>query len=147
LAAQYVVILDANFLLVPAQLHIDVYAELDRQMPGPFEIILPDVAYGELEAKLVRIRTRNPRAQPKLARELKLAREIAEARGLREVHVEHSPGQLIDDAILQLAEDIRKQGSVPVIATNDIALRRKARLRKYPTAWVRAKKVVEVSLR
>jgi rRNA-processing protein FCF1 len=145
--AQYAVILDANFLLVPAQMHIDVYAELERQMPGPFEIILPDVAYGELEAKIHRIKVKHPQAQPALARELKLAREIADSRGLREVHVEHTPGQLIDDAILQLAETLKKEGSIPVIATNDIALRRKARLRKYPTAWVRAKKVVEVSLR
>jgi len=142
-----IVILDANFFLIPAQFHIDIYAELERQMPGPFEVVLPDIAEGELEAKMKRHAEDHRGSRGTLGRQLILARQIAKKHNVRPVHVERVEGQSIDNLLLCLAADLKGSGSLVVIATNDAILRQKAREKGYATAWLRAKKVIEVSIR
>ncbi len=143
----YCVLLDANFFLVPAQFHVDIYAELERQMPGPFEIFLPDIALGELEAKMKRNVEDHRGSQGTLGRQLNLARQIAQQHNVKEIHVERVAGKPVDTLLLLLAAEKKAQGFLVVIATNDAALRRKAGEVGFATAWLRAKKIVEVSIR
>ncbi len=143
----YCVILDANFFLVPAQFNVDIYSELERQMPGPFEILLPDIAIGELEAKVKRNAEDHKGSKGSLGRQLNLARQIAQQHNVKEVHVERVAGTPVDKLLLSLAADIKSRGSLVVLATNDGNLRQKAREVGYATAWLRAKKIVEVSIR
>ncbi len=143
----YCVLLDANFFLVPAQFNIDIYAELERQMPGPYEIFLPDIALGELEAKVKRNVEDHRGSQGTLGRQLNLARQIAQQHKVKEIHVERVAGKPVDTLLLLLAADIKARGSLVIVATNDANLRQKARAAGHATAWLRAKKIVEVSIR
>ncbi len=142
----YCVLLDANFFLIPAQFHVDIYAELERQMPGPYEIFLPDIALGELEAKVKRNTEDHKGSQGTLGRQLTLARQIAQQHDVKEIHVERVEGKPVDALLLDLAAK-KALNSQVVIATNDAVLRRKAGEAGYATAWLRAKKIVEVSIR
>ncbi len=143
----YCVLLDANFFLVPAQFHIDIYAELERQMPGPFEIFLPDIALGELEAKVKRNTEDHKGSRGTLGRQLNLAKALAQQHKVKEIHVERVEGKPVDILLLNLAAAMKEQGSLVVIATNDAILRKKAGEAGYAVAWLRAKKVIEVSIR
>jgi rRNA-processing protein FCF1 len=143
----YCVLLDANFFLIPAQFHIDIYSELERQVPGSFEILLPDIAIGELEAKVKRNVQDHKGSRGSLGRQLTLARQIAQQHNVKDVHVERVAGKPVDALLLLLATDIKARGSIVIIATNDAALRQKAQAAGHAIAWLRAKKVVEVSIR
>jgi len=144
---KYCVILDANFFLVPVQFNIDIYSELDRQIPAPFDIILPDVVIGELEAKIKHEAANHGKIKGTLSRQLNLARQIANQYNIQIIHVQRLSGQPVDTLLLLLAAEMEQKGSRVILATNDANLRRKARAAGYATAWLRAKKVIEVSIR
>ncbi|MHA1745878.1 MAG: hypothetical protein ACTSWW_07750, partial [Promethearchaeota archaeon] len=67
------IFLDANFLLVPAQLKLDIYAEFDRLVPKPYTLVILAAILRELEVKSARV---GP--QSTFSREYRLARQIFE---------------------------------------------------------------------
>jgi len=113
------VIVDTNFLMVPASFKVDIFKELDRVLESKYELLVPQPVIKELE----RLRSQGSpreRAAANVALELSKRMKIVPAEGKT------------DDVILQLAE----QKGV-LVATNDSVLRRKLRKRGIPVIFLR----------
>ncbi|MDD5317572.1 MAG: nucleotide-binding protein [Candidatus ainarchaeum sp.] len=104
--------LDANFLMLPAQFKVDIFAELERVIEEPFELLAPSGVLGELG---------NVSAGRGIdAAAARVALKIA---GSGRVKIVQSEGP-VDD---WLAE---KAGEGDVVCTNDLGLIRRLRGRK-----------------
>ena len=113
------VILDANFLFLPVQFHIDIFEGIAALLCRRVELVLPSPVYEEV----VRA-ARRYRGPERLAAEL--------ARKCKIVEVERLPGESVDDLIVRLAREWR----CPV-ATNDARLRKRLRREGVPVIFLR----------
>ncbi len=120
------VVVDTNFLLVPAQFGIDIFEEAERVLERRIEmIVIPAV---------VREVTRGLREAPSTT----VKRHFRIAQGLlsRCTLITHEPpGSTTDEQVLNLA---RSTGGV--LATNDRALRVRARHHGVPVLYMRSRK-------
>jgi rRNA-processing protein FCF1 len=124
------VILDSNFLFVPAQFKIDVFEGLTNLLNKRFEPILLSATYQELK-------TMAEKGAPKRRKQASLALKLAEK--CRVIDVEKEAGETNDDVVLRIAS----QWKSPV-ATNDLELRRKLRNRDVPVIFLRGKNRLEL---
>ena len=115
----YRVLLDTNFLLVPFQFGVDVFAELDRLLDVEYEIIVPAPVVRELE--------RLAGKRGKEARDARSAMELVKGFKVLEM------GGDADAALLSLA------GGDTVICTNDKLLRERVRQKRAPVIYMRQK--------
>jgi uncharacterized protein len=100
------IILDTNFLLVPAQLKLDIFAEFERIMEEPYKLFVLEETLEELR----KIRGKDaPAAKVGLA--LVQAKDLNIITNLRE--------KTVDDELLLLSREGYR------IATQDAALRRR----------------------
>lgn len=124
------VILDSNFLLLPSQFRIDIFAELLNLINQRLEAVLLSVTYEELR-KMAETGSSKMRQHALLG--LKLAEKC------RIVNVERDSKETNDDVIIRVA----KQWSCPV-ATNDQTLRRRLRNINVPVIYLRQKSRLEL---
>jgi rRNA-processing protein FCF1 len=124
------VIVDANALMMQFQYHVDLEQELERVIPGAFEVIVPDEVIDELEAK-------EAEASGKTAEEARLGIELAETFDVVEVEGDFDK---TDDAIVQMASEIDKS----VVVTNDKLLRAQLRAQGVPNVHMRSKAFLTV---
>jgi len=124
------VILDSNFLFVPAQFRIDVFEGLMNLLNQRFEPILLSSTYQELQT-MAEKGSSSRRKQALLA--LKMAEKC------RVVNVKKSAEKTNDEVILRVATEWK----CPV-ATNDRELRRKLRNRDIPVIFLRGKSRLEL---
>lgn len=124
------VILDSNFLFVPAQFKIDVFEELMKLLNQWFEPILLSATYQELQ-------TMTEKGSPSRRKQASLALKLTEK--CRLVNVEKEMGETNDDVILRIAT----QWKSPV-ATNDRELRRRLRAQEIPVIFLRGKSRLEL---
>jgi len=124
------VILDSNFLFVPAQFKIDVFEELTSLLNQRFEPILLSSTYQELQ-------TMAEKGSPSRRKQATLALKLAEK--CRLVNVEKGTGETNDDLLLRIAAEWKSP-----IATNDRELRRKLRARGIPVIFLRGKSRLEL---
>ena len=120
------VILDANFLMVPENQGVDIFAELDRLIDREYELVVPEVVIEELEA----IKEKGDLSERKAAR---VALELAS--GIRRVDSEGSA----DKEILRLAQE-RQECAV---GTNDKELRGLLEEKGIPVIFLRQKSHLE----
>lgn len=103
------IILDTNFLLIPAQFKVDIFTEIDRIMLEKYELFVLDKTFQELEKimndKNQSLKNRNA---------AKLAVQIIQAKKINQINTEEGH---VDDLIVELA------GSDTIIATQDIRLK------------------------
>ncbi len=123
------VIIDANFLFVPFQFHIDIFDGIESLL-GKFEPIILHTTLKELE-------TLAGRSSAKIQRMASAALEFVKRCKIVEVEIKH--GESGDDVILRIA----KEWKCPV-ATNDIYLRRRLRKNGVPAIFVRQRKHLEI---
>jgi uncharacterized protein len=102
-----IVLLDTNFFMVPFQLNIDVMAELERLVPGDFEMVTLEPLYKELNNL-----TKNAKGADKSA--ARLAFEFA--KGVRKIPSDFKG----DDSIVNFAKN-----DDCIICSNDSALRKR----------------------
>ena len=124
------VILDSNFLFIPAKFQIDVFEELAKLLNQRFEPVLLSSIYQELKTmaeKGVLSRRRQASLALKLAEKCKL------------VSVEKHVEETNDDVILRIAILWKSP-----VATNDRELRRKLRARAIPVIYLRSKNRLEL---
>ncbi|TFG09993.1 PIN domain-containing protein [Candidatus Thorarchaeota archaeon] len=122
------VVLDTNFLLVPTQFPIDVFAETEEVLEKRPRFVILDSVVAEINARLNAPRSLMENKQFTVAKALLERCEIVEVEeNLRSLPVDL---QILEYATLQEA----------VIATNDRILRKKARSRGIPVLLVRGKK-------
>jgi rRNA-processing protein FCF1 len=111
------IVLDTNFVTVPFDLWVDIYAELDRIIDEKYELVFPKVALKELE------KLKNG----------KMALQLMKRKGVKVVETPRAKS--VDDAILGYAK-----AQKAILATNDAGLRKKALKNGLAIITLRAKK-------
>ncbi|MEM2110597.1 MAG: DNA-binding protein [Candidatus Bathyarchaeia archaeon] len=122
------VILDANFLFIPFQLKIDIFAELGTIL-GRFEPIVLSTTFEELR----NLSAKKPKIRTQAFSALDLIKKCTV------INVEKKPGENSDDVILRLAKELK----CPV-ATNDRILRKKLREEGIATIFLRQKSHLKI---
>ncbi len=97
------VIIDTNFLLLPAQFKIDIYSEIKKIVPGKTELIILEGVLKELN-KIIKKEKGRKKQEARLSKEI-LRKKIKE----KEVRVLARKGKqgLVDD---QIVEMVKNQG-------------------------------------
>ena len=126
------VVLDTNFLLVPAQFGIDIFEESARVVERAVEIVVLESVVMEIESKLQRQQSRTERTAFRIAKNLiERCRVIPTS--------PRTEGMGVDDQLLEYA--VREHC---ILATNDRELRRRARERGVPVIHMRGRKRLEI---
>ena len=134
------IFLDANFILTPSTLNVDIYKHLEINFPKTYELVVLSAIFTELEEKI----RKYPR-KTKLKQEYQLCRAILEQQEYTLIQCERQhPGKLVDDLLLEYALNSFKQGKNVYIATNDKELRKKCRYNKIKVIFVRQNKFLEI---
>jgi rRNA-processing protein FCF1 len=124
------VILDSNFLFIPAKFRIDVFEDLAKLLNQRFEPVLLSSIYQELK-------TMAEKGVPSRRRQASLALKLAEK--CKKIDVEKHLEETNDDVILRSAILWKSP-----VATNDRELRRKLRARAIPVIYLRSKNRLEL---
>jgi rRNA-processing protein FCF1 len=120
------VILDSNFLFIPAQFQLDIFEELANLLNQRFEHIILSSTQQELQG-LSESDSLKTRKQALLA--LRLAEKC------RVVPVEKGLEETYDDVIVRVAAEWKSP-----VATNDRELRRRLRIMGIPVIFLRQKR-------
>lgn len=114
-----IVLLDTNFLLIPAQFRVDIFAELRRLCDFSYELAVLAATVDELDGIAA-----DKEASAKNRRAAKLGLQLLKAKGVNVIKPDRKVFKSTDKAILGFA--IQGKGSV-VVATQDRLLREKLR--------------------
>ena len=122
------ILLDTNFLLIPAQFRVDIFQEIDRLITQKYDLITLPQIINELNAF--------GKKSKKNQNEARIALELAKKCKIVEIDTDFPllSSKGVDDIILQLAIKNRW-----IVATNDAALRKKLRTQQIPTLTLRNK--------
>ncbi len=123
------VILDSNFLMIPFQFNLDVFQEIEYLLQKKVDFVVPSAVKNELTG----ISARGGEGAPEASLALQLASRC------RVVEVTLDPGETVDDAIVKAS---KKLGAV--VATTDIALKKRLRDINVPVVYLREKSKLEV---
>ena len=124
------IIIDSNFLLVPAQLKLDIFEGLMNLLNQNYESIVLSTTIDELRSIV-------KRGAPKLRKQAEMALKLAEKCSL--VSVDRKTGETNDEVIIRVAKQ-RKW----LVATNDSELRKRLRNISIPVVYVRQKSRLEL---
>ena len=134
------VFLDANFLLIPVQLKIDVYQEIDDLIPRPYTLVILQAVFDELDKKKERRKYKS-----RFSKDYAMARQILESKTYEILEVPKPGNVLVDDFILEQALKQANSEDVEVyVATNDKELKRKCKEAGVSTIYVRKGKRLEI---
>jgi rRNA-processing protein FCF1 len=130
------VLLDANFVLVPLQLGLDIYDLLPGVVEGPFSVGILEPILGEVEQIAAGTGGETAHRQAEAGLEI--------LRGNRVEVLPATPGtnELNDDLLLRYAQEKIAEGKLVLVATNDGALRQRLRAGRVPVIYVRKKAVL-----
>lgn len=117
------IILDANFLMIPAQFRVDIFEELIRL--GPFEIYVLDTIIGELSSLTTKGKGKDKAAA-------KLALQLIKAKDLKMITSEYK-NISVDDSLVRYGEEKF------LIATQDVELKHKLEDKNIPYITLRKK--------
>ena len=122
------VILDTNFLLIPYQFNVDIFAEIKRICDFKHELAVLDKTLGELSSITEKQKGKNRMAAS-------FALKLLKGKSLKIIRT-HSQ-KPVDDLLVEHAE----KGAI--IATQDAALKRKIRVKKGKIIILRNKKFLK----
>ena len=125
------VILDTNFLMIPASLKVDIFAELDRVCNFPYETCVIDKTPLELD----NIEKSQKGAHKRAA---KFAKALL---GQKKIKVIETGEGHADDLILKVAKEKKY-----IVATQDMALKRKLKTENIPRIFLRQKKYLVLEM-
>lgn len=142
-----IVILDANFLLIPSQFQVDVYQEIRMRLTGKLQIIIVPEVLNELIHKSDGITSTKFKRNVKMALELLQHQQQQFPDYFLEIPENFSRNIPVDDYLITVAEKkIQTTENEVFIATNDKDLRTKASIRGIRTIYLRQKKYLEISM-
>ncbi|MHA1905327.1 MAG: type II toxin-antitoxin system VapC family toxin [Candidatus Thorarchaeota archaeon] len=122
------VIIDTNFITIPAQFGVDIFSEAQRILEKRLEFVLLMSVVEEINTKFTEAESKTEKRKFKIAKDLTGRCKIIDvAKGMEQTTV--------DDQLLDYAASVNG-----VLATNDKALRRKAHERRIPVLVLRGKK-------
>jgi len=119
------IILDTNFMLLPGQLLIDIFTQIEQLMEYPYELCIFDKTMKELEKIIKTGNTQDKRAA-------KLALLLIKQKGLKSIRSFSRKG--VDDLI------VAKSGSDVIVATQDQELRKRLKEKNIKIITLKQKK-------
>ncbi len=133
------IVIDANFILLPFQFKIDYLYDIDIRLEGRTVFILFKQILDELEAK----RVREPNAT-KFIMNLKSGLSYLEINNEKynivHNHLTKSKEESTDDFLVRNCQELKGKGKRIYLASNDSDLRRKVRKIGVSTIFLRQKK-------
>ncbi|GEM_PF-197803 len=117
------IIIDTNFWLLPFERKIDLFAQLDRLLEEPYEVIVPQAVLDELKYMT---RMKNKRAVAARGALRVIESKIGKKEGMPPFISLSSEKGRADGAIITTA--LQNEGCV--VATNDYVLRKRLREKK-----------------
>jgi rRNA-processing protein FCF1 len=125
------IILDTNFLMIPAQFKVDIFSEIERLMHEPYELCIVDMTLDELEKIRKTASGRDKRAAS-------LALQLIAAKKPR--HLKTEKNLNTDKMIVELA---KSPGYV--VATQDAGLKRILKQNNVKTIVLRQKRYLTLT--
>jgi rRNA-processing protein FCF1 len=122
------VVLDTNFIAVPAQFNVDIFSEAERLLERRIEFVVLSTALDELERKLSSPSSRTEERHFRIAKELVKRCTVI---GPEDI----PPLDAVDDQVLEYAQRVKG-----ILATNDRELRKRARKAGVPVLMLRGRK-------
>ena len=133
------IVIDANFILLPFQFKIDYLYDIDSQLEGRTVFVLFKQILDELEAK----RLREPNAT-KFIMNLKSGLSYLENNNknynIVYKHITKSTEESTDDFLVRNCQELKRKENRVYLASNDVDLRRKVRKIGFSTIFLRQKK-------
>ena len=123
------VLLDSNFLMIPLELHIDVFQEIQNLLGKKVEFILIKPVYDELQTLSM--------GSSKVGRQAAYALKLAQR--CRTMNVEAKAKESTDYVIARVAKE---KGAI--VATLDLELRKRLRNISVPVIYLRERSRLEV---
>ncbi len=117
------IVLDTNFLMIPAQFKVDIFSELNRLMIEPYEMFAFDSTIDELE-KISSGKRKDRNAA-------KVALQLIKQKNLKRLH--NSIHGYTDDFIL---EGVTNKD---IVCTQDLALKRRLKIKHKGIAFINLK--------
>jgi rRNA-processing protein FCF1 len=133
------IVIDANFILLPFQFKIDYLYDIDSSLEGRTVFILFKQILDELEAK----RLREPNATKfimNLKSGLSYLEKNNEKYNIVYNHLTKSIWETTDDFLVNLCKELKEEKKKVYLASNDVDLRRKVRKFGVSTIFLRQKK-------
>jgi rRNA-processing protein FCF1 len=115
--------------MIPFQFNLDIFQEIEFLLQKKVDFIVPSLVKSELTG----ISSRGGEGAPEASLALQLASRC------RVVEVTLDPGETVDDAIVKASQKLRA-----VVATTDIALKKRLRDNNVPVVYLRDKSKLEV---
>lgn len=128
------ILLDTNFLLIPAQFKVDIFAELQRACDFSYKIAVLDATVSELEGIIT-----SKKASARDRRAAGLGLQLIKAKGVSVIKADRKVFKSTDKAILDFAVAGARSGPV-IVATQDRKLREGLAARGVRVAVLRQKK-------
>lgn len=123
-----IVVVDTNFIVVPAQFGVDIFSEAERVLERKLEFVMLSSALDELEGKI------KAAANKTEVRHFRIAKELAKRCRVVESG-EESMKLSVDDQILAYVQSVKG-----VLATNDKELKARAKSNGVPVLILRGMK-------
>ncbi len=138
-----IIVIDSNFILLPFQFKIDYFDEIRFNIEGEIRFIIYQQIFDELEAKR--------KKQQKTAKFIKFLESglIYLEKNKERYNIDilediKNENETTDDFLIRMLKDLKKENQNIYIATNDSDLRRKAKIIKINSIFMRQKKYISI---
>jgi len=131
------IILDANFILIPSQFGIDYFEEIRDIIPGKLAYIIFKFTLDELNWKKIR---ENKKA--KYQKQLELGLQILTSHKFYEIPIERENNETVDDFLIKACQKLLNNNFKVHLATNDSRLRSRAMKLGISVIYLRQKKKI-----
>ena len=129
------IILDTNFLLIPARFRVDIFSELEKTVNFKYELIILDKSLNELNNLILKPKSDIKGADKEAAKiALKLVDIYAKNKKL---NIIPSKTAYVDEAIIEFAA---KNPGNTIVATQDRGLKKRLKEKGIKTITLRQKK-------
>ena len=137
------IIIDSNFILLPFQFKIDYFDEIRLKIEGKIRFVIYQQILDELESKKKRdLKTTNfIRLLESGLLYLEKNKQKYNVDILDEIKKEN---ETTDEFLLRMLENLKRENQNIYLATNDSELRKKAKLNKISTIFLRQKKYLSI---
>ena len=119
------VVIDTNFFMVPFQFNVDIITELENLLPS-YKLTTPSFVINELKGL-----KRNNKGKVRL--NANLALKLANSSKVEIKDIPLLEDEAVDDGLLRVSE---------VLATNDIILKNRAKMKRITIVYLRQKKYI-----
>jgi rRNA-processing protein FCF1 len=131
------IILDANFILIPSQFGIDYFEEIRNKIPGKLAYIVFKSTLDELNKKKER-----EYKKIKFQQQLELSLQILKSKRIYRIPLERKPGETVDNFLISVCQELLNNNFKVHLATNDSKLRSQATSLGINVIYLRQKKKI-----